>query len=62
MATIQQECRILLADYVWAIKKLSKEFYDMPYSDLSGHAKKDVKAGAKAYAQMRINDLIERGK
>lgn len=62
MARIQQECRILLDDYVWAVNKLAKEFYDMSYGELPDYAKKDVKAGVKTYVEMRINDLIERGK
>ena len=62
MARIQQECRVLLSDYVWAVNKLSEEFYDMSYGELPDYAKKDVKAGVKTYVEMRINDLIERGK
>jgi len=62
MPTIKDECMVLLFDYRWVINKLSQEFFDMPYNRLPKWAKVDVKAGARRYAAMRINDLIERGK
>lgn len=62
MPTIKDECMVLLMDYRWAVNKLAAEFYDMPYDKLPKWAKVDVKAGARQYAAIRINDLIERGK
>ena len=62
MPTIKDCCMVLLSDYQWAINKLAVELWDMPFQQLPKWAKADVKAGARAYAQIRIEDLIERSK
>ena len=62
MPTIKDCCMVLLADYCWAVDKLSQEFFDTTYDKLPKWAKADVKAGAKNYARIRIEDLIERSK
>jgi hypothetical protein len=63
MPTVIDECKVLLSDYQWAIRKLSTEYYDeYPYKKLPEWSRLDIKAGAKTYAKMRIEDLITRGK